>query len=131
MLMIDFATPSLAPFTAAPAAFSRNISPSVRPSVPTRPTKRNSRREGRQEWSGLLHQEHPEESRIFEPFLPEILTIPHSTALFDGSNQPLFNPFCKIRHPKDRDWTYSNGLQILQASARLVAPNKESARSSI
>src|SRR5258705_614722 len=72
MVMIDLAAASLtAPLIAACLACSRNRSPRVKPSVPTRPTKRNSRREGRQAWSGLLHQEHPKESRIVLPLLPE------------------------------------------------------------
>src|SRR6185436_17293239 len=70
MLMIDFATPSLtAPLAVVAPAWSRNMSLRLSPSVPTRPTKRNSRREGRQEWSGLLHQEL--ESRIINAFFTQ------------------------------------------------------------
>src|SRR5258705_13421208 len=76
--MIDFAKPSLtSPLITASLACSRKRSPRVNPSVPTRPTKRNSRREGRQAWSELLHQEHPKESRIIVPLLPE--TTSHYT----------------------------------------------------
>src|SRR5204862_8001544 len=35
---------------------SLNILPRVRPRLPTRPTNRNSRRFGRQTWSGLLQK---------------------------------------------------------------------------
>src|SRR5688572_29846799 len=42
---------------AAAAAWSLKRFPIVNPSVPTTPVKRNSRRLGRQRWSGLLHQE--------------------------------------------------------------------------
>src|SRR6266511_3731940 len=55
--MTDWAGALTAVPEAAAAACSLNRLPIVRPRVPMTPVKRNSRRRGRQRWSGLVHQE--------------------------------------------------------------------------
>src|SRR6188508_2455862 len=91
--MMDFAAglpeAAVLPVPAATAS-SLSMLPRVRPSAPTTPTWRKSRREGRHMWSLLLHHVGFHLLIIALPFLSLSRGFDRTECLLDAPNQFLF-----------------------------------------